>query len=209
MKILTFNFPALMGVNSYLVYDGKTLSGAVVDAGRGFKEISAKSAELGIKIEKVLLTHTHFDHIMDAGKWRAAGAKVYLHSRDGMLMKSGGAPDGFFGGAPRFATEADVYVKDGDEIKIGNETLSVVHTPGHTPGSVCYLTEGALFTGDTLFADSYGRVDFPGGSASEMRDSLKKLFSLPGKDGIDVYPGHEGKTNLGYEAEHNPGNYYL
>lgn len=209
MKILTFNFPALMGVNCYLVYDEETKEGVVVDAGRGFKEISAKAEESGIKINKVLLTHGHFDHVMDAGKWRAAGVKIYIHSLDLALMESGGAPDGFFGGAPRFKSDADGILSDGDEIAVGNAKLKVIHTPGHTPGSVCYLTDGALFSGDTLFCGSFGRVDFPGGSASEMRDSLKKLFALPDRDSVTVYPGHEEQTNLGYEALHNPGNYCL
>lgn len=209
MKILTFNFPALMGVNCYLVYDEETLCGALIDAGRGFKEISAKAEELGIRIEKVLLTHGHFDHIMDVGKWRSAGAKIYIHSLDAALLESGGAPDGFFGGAPRFKSGADGYLSDGEEISVGSAKLKVVHTPGHTPGSVCYLTNGALFSGDTLFHDSFGRVDFPGGSARDMRESLKKLFSLPDKDLLTVYPGHEETTNLGYESEHNPANYCL
>ena len=108
MQIYPFNFPSLLGVNAYLVADEATGSAALIDCGRGYKKIADFAAEKGFKVEKVLLTHGHFDHVMEAAKWKAAGAEIFIHEADNELMKSGGAPDGFFGGAPKFAAGADV-----------------------------------------------------------------------------------------------------
>lgn len=209
MQIYPFNFPSLLGVNAYLVADEATGSAALIDCGRGYKKIADFAAEKGFKVEKVLLTHGHFDHVMEAAKWKVAGAEIFIHEADNELMKSGGAPDGFFGGAPKFAAGADVLLRGGESISVGNITFSVIHTPGHSRGSVCYLTDGAIFTGDTLFKGSFGRYDFPGGDKHELKDSLETLFALPGAENIVVYPGHDQPTNLHYEALTNPGRYCL
>ena len=202
MEIIRHEFHIMLDANVYLIYDSATMSGAVVDAGRGFREISEEAAKLGVKVEKLLLTHAHFDHVMEAAKWKAAGAKVYVHENDLEMLITGRS--GAFVDAPALAGGADVVLNGGETINIGSESLTVIHTPGHTPGSVCYLGDGFMFSGDTLFKGTYGRTDFKGGSARDMARSLNKLFSLPNSERITVYPGHYGETNLGYEALHNP-----
>ena len=104
-----------------------------------------------------------------------------------------------------YSTKADILVSDGDELKVGDVTLKFIHTPGHTEGGMCiYVKEAkALFSGDTLFRQSIGRTDFPGGSYKEIMDSIrKKLFLLP--DDTNVFPGHMGMTSIGFEKENNP-----
>ncbi len=207
MEVYAFNFHGFLGVNAYLAADGDTGSAALIDCGRGFKKISDFAAEKGLKVEKVLLTHGHFDHVSEAAKWKEAGAEIYIHAADAEMLKKGGSPDGFFAGGPEFPEGADVLLLGGEKICVGNLVFSVIHTPGHSPGSVCYLTDGALFTGDTLFKGSFGRYDFAGGSSRELKRSLERLFALPGADGITVYPGHDEITVLGKEAQTNPGRY--
>lgn len=208
LEVKTFNFPTFMGVNSYLVSDSETGEAALIDCGRGYKKITEYAAEHGLKIGKILLTHGHFDHIMEVGKWKGSAA-VYIHENDHEMMLRGGAPDGFFLGSHTVSASADVLLKGGEKIKVGDLSFEVIHTPGHSPGSVSYLTDGAIFTGDTLFKGSFGRYDFPLGSKSELSESLKKLFALPGAENITVYPGHDESTELKYESLYNPGNYCL
>lgn len=98
--------------------------------------------------------------------------------------------------------QADILVQDGDTVTLGNTVFTVLATPGHTPGGVCYITEHCIFSGDTLFFCSCGRTDFPGGSSREIMDSLQKLAALPGD--YTVYPGHDRFSTLNFERQHNP-----
>ena len=107
-----------------------------------------------------------------------------------------------FGAGRGFETSAPISCKDGQKLQAADLNLEIIHTPGHSPGSICILSGSTLFTGDTLFAMSIGRTDFPGGSHKAMTESLQKLFTLD--DSIEVYPGHGPKTTIGYEKEHNP-----
>lgn len=209
MQIYPFNFPFFLGVNAYLVSDGVSGEAALIDCGRGFKKIYDFAAEKGLVVKKVLLTHGHFDHVTDAARWQETRAEIYIHAADRDLMRSGGVPDGMFAAKPVPGAEPDVLLHGGERISAGSVEFEVIHTPGHSPGSVCYLSGDALFTGDTLFNGSFGRYDFPGGSISDLDGSLQKLFSIPGADKITVYPGHEDTTLLGYEARTNPGRYCL
>ena len=150
----------------------------------------------------VLLTHAHIDHIGAVAKLQQQGAKVILHEADGPLLTGSGNL------ARSFGILLEPFTPN--ELLCGGETLSlpcgqvgVIHTPGHTAGSVCYALENALFTGDTLFCLSVGRTDFPSGDASALRHSIRrKLFALPGD--YTVYPGHGEPTTLDFERENNP-----
>jgi len=142
----------------------------------------------GRNVDLVINTHGHFDHV--GGDWalKKAGAKLLIHRADLRYV------DEFYPGHPGF----DRYIDDGDEIA----GLRVIHTPGHSPGSIVLIGDGIMFSGDLLFAGSIGRTDFPGGSMSEMRRSLRRILSL-GRDFV-VYPGHGPRTRLSVEQRKNP-----
>ena len=141
------------------------------------------------KIDLVINTHGHFDHV--GGNWviQERGARVLIHKEDVPLL------DEFFPGHP----PVDGYLSEGDRIV---DKLEVLHVPGHSPGSIALAGEGVLFTGDLLFAGSIGRTDLPGGSMEEMKSSLVRIAALPGD--CDVYPGHGAVTTLDRERRQNP-----
>ncbi|MCC8135703.1 MAG: MBL fold metallo-hydrolase [Ruminococcus sp.] len=157
-----------------------------------------------LKLTKILLTHGHYDHINGVAEVVAkTGAEVYIHADDAYMLENASASLASSMSIMRFnpvhnytAVFGDCYIND------GNLTFHVLHTPGHSPGSVCYICEDVIFSGDTLFCCSIGRTDLPGGNINEMRSSLRKLCSLEGE--YRVYPGHNDSTTLGYERECNP-----
>jgi len=150
---------------------------AVIDPGGGTKNILKEIEESEAKLKFIILTHGHWDHTLAALKIKKeTGAKILLHEAEREFIK--------------FKTNK--LLKDGDEIKIGNIVLKVIHTPGHTKGSICLLGENEIFTGDTIFKDGYGRTDLKGGSEEDLKNSLKKLEKIL-KPKIKVYPGH-GET---------------
>ena len=157
------------------------------------------------EIKYILLTHGHIDHLGAARAVRElVGAKIVLGRADreyanGRLDLSYAKELGMVYADP---FELDILVDGGDTVTLGKTTFRAVATPGHTPGSVCLICNGVIFSGDTLFADSCGRTDFPGSDPVEMTRSLKKLAALPGD--YDVLPGHGDATTLSYEREHNP-----
>lgn len=194
MKILNL-FPGSVGSNCYLAEEGG--EALIIDPSASASAILRKLSEEGCTPVGILLTHGHFDHIMSVDTLRQAvpGLKVFIHESDApMLTDADKNAFALFFGQDRVWKPADVLLGDGDEIKVGNATFTVVHTPGHSPGSVCYLcrSAGILFSGDTLFADNIGRCDLWGGSYSVMRQSLKMLRTLDGA--LTIYPGH-GDTN--------------
>lgn len=188
-------FSGSYGSNCYLIEDsGEAL---IIDPSAAASAILRRLREDGCTPVGILLTHGHFDHIMSIDTLRQAepDLKVYIHEADAPML-----PDGqkngftFFFRQDRSWGEADVLLTDGQEIRVGAVTLRVVHTPGHSPGSVCYLceSEGIMLTGDTLFSDNIGRCDLWGGSYSVIRQSLKRLRDFDGS--LTIYPGH-GDTN--------------
>lgn len=146
-------------------------------------------------VSHILLTHAHFDHCAAAALLRErTGAKICVHAQDAeMLADPDKNASRFFGCAP-LSLEADVLLQDGDTLPFGEHTVSVLHTPGHSAGSVCYRLEDALFCGDTLFADGVGRTDLYGGSERALLDSLRRLSRLPG--GLTAYAGHAESFSL-------------
>lgn len=191
MKIYTLPLGQLE-TNCYLVADGDGVA-AVIDPAAAPERILQTARESSLTIQAILLTHGHFDHVgAVAGLTQALRCPVWMHESELTL--------------PEYLTDGPLYYTDGygegDTVTVGRLNFSVLHTPGHTPGSVCLRCEDALFTGDTLFAGSCGRTDFSGGSGSEMCRSLRRLAQLPGD--LAVYPGHGEATTLAREKRVNP-----
>ena len=194
MEIINL-FPGSYGSNCYLLEEGG--QALIIDPSASASSILRKLREDGCVPVGILLTHGHFDHIMSVDTLRQAepGLKVYIHEADApMLIHADKNGFAFFFRQDRVWNAADVLLHHGDEIKVGETVLTVVHTPGHSPGSSCFLcsSEHVMFTGDTLFADNIGRCDLWGGSYSTMRQSLKSLRAYDGT--LTIYPGH-GDTN--------------
>ena len=178
---------------SYIIGDEETKEGAIVDAGWEPEKLIEAAKSKNLKVKYILLTHTHYDHVNSLGKlFELTNAKIIVHEEDAKDVENLGLPY--------------EKVKDGDEISIGKLKAKVIHTPGHTPGSVCYLVENKLITGDTLFVEAVGRVDLPGSNISQMYESLQKLKELA--DDIEVFPGHDYGSKkistIAYEKENNP-----
>lgn len=186
--------------NSYLIVNDEAREFAVVDP-----SVATSAAESllddGYKLKFVLLTHGHFDHILFVDEWRALGAKVCIHERDAEFL---GDPSKslylqFFARDTRHLPP-DVILCDGDKLALGNEEITVMSTPGHTGGSVCYLFDDSMISGDTLFYGSFGRTDLYGSSDDEMKQSLKKLSAI--QKNYTVYPGHGAATTLEREKKY-------
>ncbi len=191
--------------NCYFLYRDGEHEAIVVDPADQGGNIYAALQKNGFRVAGILLTHGHFDHIWGLEELRErSGAPVYAWEQEKTLL--GDARLNVSSGAGRACSvEADVYVKDGDEITIAGMTCKLIGTPGHTEGSCCYYFPegGFLVSGDTLFADSVGRTDLPTGDMGQLVRSVKeKLFLLP--DETKVYPGHGEATEIGYEKQYNP-----
>lgn len=183
-----------LGTNCYLLEDEKSKLAAVVDPGGDAPRILSQAQADGVEVKMILLTHAHFDHTGGVAELCASlpGVPVYLHPADAALVGSDVFPA---------IGAATVPYEDGDTVQLGELTIQVLHTPGHTPGGVCLLVGDALFTGDTLFYGSMGRTDFAGGSYEDIMASLKRLAQLPGN--YQVLPGHMDVTTLDRERKIN------
>ncbi|ORX51371.1 Metallo-hydrolase/oxidoreductase [Piromyces finnis] len=199
-------------VNCYIIGDPKSNKALVIDPGGDPDIIISVLKEKKFELESIYLTHAHFDHVLGiAGLKKEYNPKIYLHEADFELYKMLPLQVKFFGFSGRFSSndtllpDPDVFLKEGDRVILnGEEVATVYHTPGHSPGSVCYLFEkiNKMYTGDTLFRNSVGRTDLWQGSYDEIRKSVRgKLFNFDDK--IDVYPGHGPSSNIGYEKTHN------
>lgn len=184
--------------NCYIVTDEDTLECVVIDAGDESNTIMDYLEDRKLKVKYIFLTHGHFDHTMAANAvHEETGAPICMHRLDANATISS---------APfRFNPPADtIWYDEGDTFTVGSLKFEILHTPGHTPGGVTIRCGDALFTGDTLFRDSCGRTDLPGGDMSVLMKSLKRLSDLPGD--YEVYPGHMDSTTMSRERLYN---YYL
>ena len=186
-----------LGTNCYLLEDEHTRAAAVIDPGGDGARIEAQLRADGAELKRILLTHAHFDHTGGVAELHAAhpDVPVFLHPADAARLGSQVFPPI---GVPT------VPYGDGDVVKLGDLDIQVLHTPGHTPGGVCLLVGDALFTGDTLFQGSMGRIDFEGGSYEDIMASLARLAHLPGD--FHVLPGHMDASTLERERKTN---YYI
>ena len=192
--------------NTYIIY-GKNGDCAVIDPGYEGGEGFNEAAALGERLKYILLTHRHSDHLLAAIPLRKlTGAKIAIHTDDECGLQN--AEDSLFPyvSAYLFSEQqtgsADLLLKEGDTLDIGGDTLTVIHTPGHTDGGVCFVGEGVVFSGDTIFAGSMGRVDFPTGDVEKMAQSLLKICNLD--ESLTLCSGHGEISDIATEKNCNP-----
>lgn len=203
IEIKTFDL-GMVAANCYIVKDTVSGDALLVDPGSYNSRLENLIKEAGIeKLRYILLTHGHFDHIMGVKRTKSTfGGKVVIHLSDLLCTTDSNLSLASAFGFESEPFGADILVKDGDKLPFGEGEIEVIHTPGHTTGSVCYKLGDVLFTGDTLFRMTVGRTDFPGGSYEILERSLKKLSSLQGD--FKIYPGHESESTLEFERLNNP-----
>lgn len=204
MKVEKF-VTGIISTNCYLAINEETKQAVVIDPAACPSYLMSHIKSEGLKVEAILLTHGHFDHIMGIdGFLSEFDVPVYVHENDAdamedpVLNQSSTYTSGYTFGKAR-------YLRDRQTLELAGYTFQVIHTPGHTKGGCCYYvaSEDVLFSGDTLFQNSVGRTDFVNSSTSDLVHSVReKLFLLP--DDTIVYPGHMGETKIGHEKKYNP-----
>jgi hydroxyacylglutathione hydrolase len=203
--LLRETFPAgPFECNCTVLACGDTKDAVVIDPGGEVARIAEIVAQYDLTVRAIIHTHAHLDHIYCTRDVREAhGGTVCLHKGDAFLYDSFAMQAAMFGWKVRDTTVVERWIEHGDEIEMGKRKLAVVHTPGHTPGSVCFEVEGLLFSGDTLFRRSIGRTDLPGGDSALIQRSIRDRLYTRDPDTL-VIPGHGPTTKLGDEAKANP-----
>ena len=203
MKIYTSSVGSY-ATNCYLIVDEASGEAAAVDCAvfdYGYRAMLREANVSALKY--ILLTHGHFDHVCGVADLKdACGGEICISEADApCLTDERSSLNAYVDYAPQRPVPPDRLLRDGDVLILGETALRVMATPGHTRGSVCFLSDGVIFSGDTLFALSMGRTDMPGGSTRQLFASLRAIGELPGD--ADIYPGHGGKTTLRFEKRYN------
>ncbi len=190
--------------NCFIVGCDQTYKAAVIDPGDEADRILLALAEAKLSVTHIINTHGHFDHVgANRRMHKATGAPILIHALDAPMLSMLSRSAAAWGMSAEDSPPPDRTIDEGDAITFGNITFQVLHTPGHTRGGVSLLANRHLFVGDTLFAGSVGRTDFPGGDFDALKSSIQtKLFVLP--DDVRVYTGHGPETTIGEEKRHNP-----
>ena len=205
MKIFAQRTVGPLACNCYVVGDPESQEAIVIDPGGDAEELASLLVAHELTVVEIVATHAHFDHLIAAEQLRAlTGAPFRLHAGDRFLLdwylESGRL---FLGVELPPPPEVDASMDEGDRLRAGDVELEVIHTPGHSPGSISLATSDVVFSGDTLFASSIGRSDLPGGDDVVLRNMIRdKLFAL--KDDVVVNPGHGPATTIGRERHGNP-----
>lgn len=203
MKIQCFVVGKLR-TNCYIVYDETNGEACVIDPGGDYEKLVDFIDANHLNVRNIFLTHGHFDHILVAAQLKdKTGARIVIHKDDVKMLET--ADDNFYlsiAREPFRRTKADVTLSGGERTMVSDVEAFFLHTPGHTPGSMCIVIDNVIFTGDTLFKNDIGRTDLEGGSDLEMKYSLRQLFDL--EDDYILYPGHNNATTLFAEKQNNP-----
>ncbi len=190
--------------NCYIVWCKTSLDGVVIDPGDDVLKIVKKVQDNMINIKSILVTHAHLDHVKELKALKEEiKAPIFMHREDQILLENLPAQAAAFGLTNSGIPEIDKYIDEGDSIEFGNHRFEVLHTPGHSPGSVSYSTKGAAFVGDVLFSGSIGRTDLHGGDFDILINSIKSKLLTLGDDTI-IYSGHGPSTTIGQEKKTNP-----
>jgi glyoxylase-like metal-dependent hydrolase (beta-lactamase superfamily II) len=189
--------------NCYIVTDGRSSDAIIIDPGDDPERIISHIEKNGLRPIRIIFTHAHFDHVGASGDLkRRSDLPVMMHEEERATYEVTRKQCVSWGLSPDDLPKDFKTFREGDRITVGNLSLEVIHTPGHTPGSICLYGNGAIFTGDTLFRGSVGRTDRPGGDTNKLLASLKKIKVLP--ENIRVLPGHGDETTIGHERTGNP-----
>ena len=194
-----------LGTNCYIIWDAETCRAAVIDPGGNRDEIVDCVEKMSLDVEWVLLTHRHPDHIFSTGdlanKW---SARIGMHESDyEHLAEMLDVAEMFYDVSKYVHFTPSDFLKHGDTIQLGASQINILHTPGHSQGGICFVTDAGVFCGDTIFASSIGRTDFPGGSHPQIIESIKThILTLPPE--TPLYPGHGPATTVGVERKTNP-----
>lgn len=203
MKVLTLK-TGYMAANAYIVYTENKPEAVIIDSGDDIELIMDLIKEHELKLEKILLTHGHFDHIGAVKDLKErTGAQVAIHKQEADFLTDPNKNLSYIINRQIVQDPADIFLEDGDLIRVADMEFKVLHTPGHTEGGVCYKLGKVLFTGDTLFEGSVGRTDLSGGSYEQLMSSIREKLLVLDDDHL-VYPGHGRQTTIGRERRENP-----
>jgi len=189
-------------VNSYVAYDPVTADAMVIDPGDEPARIMDSIKRSALRVRYLVCTHAHFDHVGAIPELkRLTGAPIAIHEEERPVYLAARGFGRMWGFEIDDLPEPDLLLAEGDELRLGELVFAVLHTPGHSPGCMCLYGKDVLFSGDTIFAGSVGRTDFPGGSIEMLRNSFRRIVSLPGE--TRIYPGHGPSSTVETERREN------